>query len=390
MKQGCLLSPILFDLVIEIVIQAMEGVPDAGYPIAHSVVKTLSYADDLCVLATSPATIQQMLTRAQEAAKWAGLTFNPRKCASLSIFRRGGKRQRVDKIQPSVENVPIPALPWEGSYKYLGCRRGADPKADLSQAATDYLADCEAILGSDLTDWQKLDAVQRFAKPRLIYLLQNMEPSISWARAIDRTTKSLVKQHFKLPRRTVSSFLYSPTKAGGLGLPNIEDEIHLFRASTAFKVLFAQDALISDIAASALAKTAEIRSNHQKTAQVFINSPPDPGEGKRGDITSLWSEVRTSLQHCGAEIHMDNKSISCGDTSLSWYKRKFLSSLLRDSVQHRYLEKWKQHSDQGRATICTSAHPASNHWVTTGNYTSFGEYRFALKARLNLLPTRTS
>ena len=118
-----------------------------------------------------------------------------------------------------------------------------------------------------------------------------MEPSISWARAIDRTTKSLVKQHFKLPRRTVSSFLYSPTKAGGLGLPNIEDKIHLFRVSTAFKVLFAQDALISDIAASALAKTAEIRSNHQKTAQVFINSPLDPGEGKRGDITSLWSEV---------------------------------------------------------------------------------------------------
>ena len=30
----------------EIVIKAMEGVPDAGYPIAHSVVKTLSYADD--------------------------------------------------------------------------------------------------------------------------------------------------------------------------------------------------------------------------------------------------------------------------------------------------------------------------------------------------------
>ena len=87
---------------------------------------------------------------------------------------------------------------------------------------------------------------------------------------------------------------------------------------------------------------------------------------------------------------MGNKSISCGDTSLSWCKRKFLSSLLRDSVQNRYLEEWKQCSDQGRATICTSAHPASNHCVTTGNYTSFGEYRFALKARLNLLPTRTS
>lgn len=36
-----------------------------------------------------------------------------------------------------------------------------------------------------------------------------------------------------------------------------------------------------------------------------------------------------------------------------------------------------------------AAHTSSNHRITTGNYTSFGEYRFALKARLNLLPTRT-
>ena len=66
------------------------------------------------------------------------------------------------------------------------------------------------------------------------------------------------------------------------------------------------------------------------------------------------------------------------------------TSLLRDMVQSQYLEKWKQCSDQGRAATCTSAHPASNHWVPTGRYTSFGEYRFAIKARLNLLTTRTS
>ena len=36
-----------------------------------------------------------------------------------------------------------------------------------------------------------------------------------------------------------------------------------------------------------------------------------------------------------------------------------------------------------------SAHPASSHWIKYGRYTSFQEYRFAHKARLNLLPTRT-
>ena len=110
-KQGCPLSPILFDLVIEFVIRAMEEVPRAGYQIAHSVVKTLTYADDLCAFASSTTTIQRMLTRAQDAANLAGLSFNPRKCAALTLVRVKGKRQRVDRLQPTIGGEPIPALP---------------------------------------------------------------------------------------------------------------------------------------------------------------------------------------------------------------------------------------------------------------------------------------
>ena len=390
-KQGCPLSPILFDLIIEVVIRAIEEVPGAGYQIAHTPIKTLTYADDLCVFASSPSITEQMLTKAQDAAAWAGLTFNPHKCATLTIIRGGGKRQRVDRPQPTIAGQPIPALPWEGQYEYLGCRRGADPKSDLSQAAKDYLQDCRVIFESDLTDWQKLDAIKRFARPRLTYLLQNLEPKIGWARDIDKATKSLAKQHLKLPHRTTSNFLFTPTRFGGLSLPNIEDEIHIFRISTAFKVLFAQnDIHLHDIAHSTLTRTTEIRTRNQKTAQEFLNNPADPGEGRRGDITSLWSEVRSSLRHCDAELLLHNRTIISGGVTLGWIKRKDITGLLRDTVQRRYLEAWKRCTDQGRAASCTSAHPSSNHWVSTGRYTSFGEYRFALKARLNLLPTRTS
>ena len=390
-KQGCPLSPILFDLIIEVIIRAMDRVPKAGYRIAHSTVRSLTYADDLCAFASSPAIMQQMLTGAQNAATWAGLTFNPRKCAILSIVRGSGKRQRVDRPQPSISGEPVPTLPWDGQYKYLGCTRGADPNSDLTQAANDYLSDCKVILESELTDWQKIDAIKRFARPRMTYLLQNMEPTISWARSIDQELKSLAKMCFKLPNRATTSYFYAQTKAGGLALPRIEDEIHLFRISTAYKVLFAQgDAQLRDISTSALGKTAEIRTRNQKSAQTFLNDPADPGEGRRGDIKSLWSEVRSSLQHCRAKFNLQDQSITCDGITLGWSKRRNITGLLRNAIQSRYVEDWKRCPDQGRAVICTSAHPASNHWVTTGRYTSFGEYRFAIKARLNLLTTRTS
>jgi len=47
--------------------------------------------------------------------------------------------------------------------------------------------------------------------------------------------------------------------------------------------------------------------------------------------------------------------------------------------------------DQGRAFHHLAKHPSSSssHWIQAGAFTSFEEYRFAVRGRLNLLPTRT-
>ena len=47
-----------------------------------------------------------------------------------------------------------------------------------------------------------------------------------------------------------------------------------------------------------------------------------------------------------------------------------------------------QASDQGRSFHLVSKHPSSNSWIRDGAYVSFAEYRFAMKARLNPLPTK--
>ena len=82
-KQGCPLSPILFNLVMEVLIRAAESTVNVGYSIANSVVKILAYADDLSVFASTPEVMQGMLDRVVQASEWAGLTFSPRKCATL-------------------------------------------------------------------------------------------------------------------------------------------------------------------------------------------------------------------------------------------------------------------------------------------------------------------
>ncbi|KAL5510044.1 hypothetical protein EMCRGX_G005512 [Ephydatia muelleri] len=52
-KQGCPLSPNPFDLIIEVIIRAIQRIPRAGYQITNSNVRLLTYADDLCDFASS-------------------------------------------------------------------------------------------------------------------------------------------------------------------------------------------------------------------------------------------------------------------------------------------------------------------------------------------------
>eukprot|EP00731_Ephydatia_muelleri_P037617 Em0521g3a len=389
-KQGCPLSPILFNFVMESIIRSVEEVHDAGYKIANSSITTLAYADDLCVLSSSRTLMQQMMDRAHQAGSWAGLTFNTKKCASLTILRGQGRRQRAVPFQPKLGMEVIPALTWNESYKYLGCRAGADPKAEVRQVGEEYLQDCEAIMKSDLSDWQKLDALHRFAKPRLVYPLQNLTPPIRWATNLDKAVRKVVKQCLKLPRRTITSFLYSPTRRGGLGIPNVVDDLNIYMVSSAFKLLSSQnDPKVKDIALHELQRTANTRRRDLQSSEEFINSLPIWGEGKRGDLKSMWSDVRVAAHHCGVKFQLNRNAITCGGKSVGWNRRRVVCRLMRSGIQETYVDRLKQASDQGRAMECVSSHASSNHWITTGDYTSFGEYRFALKARLNLLPTRT-
>eukprot|EP00731_Ephydatia_muelleri_P013812 Em0007g1122a len=361
-KQGCPLSPILFNFVMESIIRSVEEVHDAGYKIANSSITTLAYADDLCVLSSSRTLMQQMMDRAHQAGSWAGLTFNTKKCASLTILRGQGRRQRAVPFQPN--------LAWRWGEEYL--------------------QDCEAIMKSDLSDWQKLDALHRFAKPRLVYPLQNLTPPIRWATNLDKAVRKVVKQCLKLPRRTITSFLYSPTRRGGLGIPNVVDDLNIYMVSSAFKLLSSQnDPKVKDIALHELQRTANTRRRDLQSSEEFINSLPIWGEGKRGDLKSMWSDVRVAAHHCGVKFQLNRNAITCGGKSVGWNRRRVVCRLMRSGIQETYVDRLKQASDQGRAMECVSSHASSNHWITTGDYTSFGEYRFALKARLNLLPTRT-
>ena len=387
-KQGCPLSPILFNFVMEPLIRAVDSILSGGYTIGNHTIRSLTYADDLCVMTQTTKAMQEVLQAIQTASNWAGLNFNPRKCGTLTLSRSA--RQFVENFTPTLGGEFLPALKWEDHYKYLGCKAGADYKTEAITQGKEYAKCCRVIMESGLTDWQKLDAIHRFAKPKLTYILQNTLPNKSWAQNIDKEVRNMVKHALKLPKRTISAFFHTPPHSGGLGIPCIENEIDVQLATTAFKLLSTPDTVVKGVAYHHLSEK-RTRSTGATTTdmEAFLNSSPTPGEGKTGDIRSLWSIVRTPLAQCDAVINLTTGKINCNGKSYCWEGKKNVSRALRAKLLQRHLYNFKQANDQGRTSHCVSLHPSSNYWIRSGKYISFGEYRFAMKARLNLLPTKT-
>eukprot|EP00731_Ephydatia_muelleri_P013788 Em0007g1098a len=273
----------------------------------------------------------------------------------------------------------IPALTWRQRYKYLGCPVGAGSAQDLSSIKDSLQRDTELLMTSPLAEWHKLDAYRRFLYPRLTYALKIFFPGSSWCRKLDTGTRKWLKKAVCIPSRSCSSYLYTPQNIGGLGIPCIEDEMHIARVAQAFKFRAdTRDPVVRKIAMSQLQDVVQRRGRLPKLATVSIDQ-------------SLWSSVRASLTHTHSTIQIspESASIHCGDKTVHWHKRQEVNQVLKSPTYHRHLTSLREATDQGRANFSTSLAEASNYFIYSSAFLTFAQYRFTLRARLNLLPTRT-
>jgi hypothetical protein len=108
-KQGCILSPTLFNMVIEDLNDMLNNC--LGIPVGDRCIRGLYYADDVVLLASSDKDLQQMLDIAGHfGSKW-GLKFNNKKSQVMVIGKRVSNREWYLGYQVLKETK---------SYKYLG------------------------------------------------------------------------------------------------------------------------------------------------------------------------------------------------------------------------------------------------------------------------------
>ncbi|XP_067131913.1 uncharacterized protein [Centruroides vittatus] len=86
-RQGCPISPILFNLTLEVGIRMVESL-DLGYTLHDHSFGILAYADDVVLVSSSQPGLKSQLDSLLQWADWASISLNAKKCACLSILSK--------------------------------------------------------------------------------------------------------------------------------------------------------------------------------------------------------------------------------------------------------------------------------------------------------------
>lgn len=117
-RQGCILSPILFNLYSEDIVDKALVDQDIGIKINGTAINNLRYADDTVILAGTHEELQTLLDRIVAVSKEYGLSLNINKTKYMLITKA-----TQDNPMVYVENQPIERV---REYKYLGTTLNAN------------------------------------------------------------------------------------------------------------------------------------------------------------------------------------------------------------------------------------------------------------------------
>jgi hypothetical protein len=399
-KQGCPLSPVIFDLAMEPIIRAVVALKPLSFKLGFSDQSILAFADDLSLLAKSEAALQQQLDVAAETANWCGLTFKPSKCATLHVLHR----ETVDSVFTIDEN-PLAVLGEGQHYRHLGVPTGFRNKQTPEETLAGIRSDLDLLHASLLAPWQKIDAVVTFFVPRLDFILRGADVKVKPLKTLDKQMKNYVKNWMNLPQRASAEVVFIASPLGGAGILPFCDMRNVCAITHGYRLLTCPDEEVRETAWDTLKTAVHLKIRHAPTMDEiasFLNgSTADEMARTNGDVPSLWSRVRTCTRALRRTVDIQwwwcttrgemqliipRQDQEPNQARVHPAARRQVCGLLKMALRSAYLKRLLKKPDQGKAYSVTSLRSESNHMMKSGLYTRFADWRFLHRARLDTVP----
>jgi hypothetical protein len=210
-RQGCLLSPLLFSLFLN----DLENCLGGGVRVGDLRVRLLMYADDIALLAESPQELQSMINCLENYCSMWNLKVNLGK-SKIIIFRNGGRPARKEKWK--FNNTEIEVVK---KYKYLGVT--LTPTLNFVPHLEDKLKCAKAGLSSG---WKHVVGDKKVLMSSKWVLFNTVARSIIGYAAqvwgykkfeeVEKLKRYFIKRLFDLPYNTPNYLLFIETGESSL------------------------------------------------------------------------------------------------------------------------------------------------------------------------------
>lgn len=335
-KQGDPLSPMLFNLVIEPIIQKVQE-DFSGIKVEGSNLAAIAFADDLVLLAKDRETAIGQINMVYNELRKRGMSLSIEKCFAFQYVPRS-KTWYIKNPEIVVRGTPIQYGEPDKAFRYLGA--AATPWKGLIEGfEIDTIQGViDRVKALPIKPMQKLTLLRTYLLPRYTYGLVMRPPSKETLKNIDTLIRSGVKKILHLHETTNNVFMYTPLKEGGLGLQELLPMVYLAALRNAAKAALSDDIVVRNV----ICNEGSIRQ--YKTYAAALRLP--------------WPATLEQI---------DNR---------------------KKQIKQSYRAEWAQLIAQGQGVDDFAQDPLGNAWLTRSNLLKSSRLIDALKLRTNTYPTR--
>jgi hypothetical protein len=282
-KQGCPLSPLLFNLCLEPLFQVFKSTHSGSGAFIqideHSSVETLyqAYADDIALVSEHPEGIQTLLRSLEVFTNWSKMEVNVKKCSTAS-YLFNNDHHRCTLTEPlKFRNQDIPNLSLSQSMKYLGtavaARRHVKLKA-TNQKFDEMKILVEKIMNSPLLTVQKIDAIKTFVVPCFDFLMLNGTLSKKLLKSMDSFIRGKIDNLLKIPGLPKECHHMS-WRDGGFSIPSLADRAKVLSICSFSHMILSKDPNIRQMTLAIAESERNFRHIPEESSQNLIleNSP---------------------------------------------------------------------------------------------------------------------
>ena len=228
-KQGCPASPLIFNLSLNPLLEALNK-HGKGYVVGDSSVTVQAYADDVILFAETRSGMIRNLQIVEQYLGYSKLEVNSSKCHSVSYILNEENHRDFDKTPFTICGDEIKMSTLAEGIKYLGVTTAATNSIRV-HGTEDVINNVKRLLdninASPLRLNQKLYAIKTFAVPMLDYVLTEGVVTLNAMKEVDKCIRKVVRMHVKanLPLPVY----YTHWKDGGLGLTTLYERAKALR-----------------------------------------------------------------------------------------------------------------------------------------------------------------